>query len=127
MTERTIKILPIIYTIEVTSHSNNYFLKSFCLECLSHSKVNKQYSDYHSVPNISSNRICSRCGAMTITAVIAAFNVSIEQIIKQVESKYTYKIHVSGEQIKFLVEPFYLSILKGKQRNGKARRLSKHS
>jgi len=119
MDSKIIKILPTIYTLEALTHSNNKKIVSLCPDCLSRFKSNKVYKDIHQFPNITQNRICVSCGAMTLTAVISCFNISIYNICKNTqEGVFTYR-ESSETTIQFKIEPVYLNILKGKLKNGK--------
>jgi len=118
MAIKQIEILPSIYTIEVTSHSNNKSVKSFCLYCLSQSKANKEYKQYANFPNISSIRICSKCGAMTLNAVKASFDLNLQQILSTVERRDLYKIPNSTDYGQFSISETYLHILQGQMKNG---------
>lgn len=118
METKIVKILPTIYTMDVLTHSNNHKIISICPDCLSRFKTNKVYQDMHQFPNITQNRICVSCGAMTLTAVISCFNISIYNICKNTqEGVFTY---VTDDKIiiHFHIEPVYLNILKGKLKNG---------
>lgn len=122
MSNRTIQITPSIYVLEVTTHSNNKKVISFCWNCLGKSKTNHEYIAYDNFPTISSQRICAKCGAMTITAVIAAFDLSIAKIIHMVELGHTIWDVLPNENVLFTCEPVYLNILKGQLNHGKIRR-----
>lgn len=119
MTEtRNIKILQSIYSIEVTTYSNNHLLKCFCYDCLSISKTNKEYKDYQSYPTLSNQRICAKCGAMTIPAVIAAFNLSLDMIISYIKEKHLYKDTTLDIKLQFEIDPIYLLSLKRNMKHG---------
>lgn len=115
---KTITILPTIYTLEVVSHSHNHYVRSFCLECLSRSKTNKEYTQYWNSNSISQNRVCCRCGAMTLAAVINAFNITTKHIIAIAERQDNYLHFTDGERYRFAVDKTYLTIIKDRE-NGK--------
>lgn len=118
MADKTIKVIPSIYHMEVTSHSNNHRLLCFCLECLSKSKVNKEYKNYQTTPNLSQSRICSKCGAMTTAAVYNVYGVSVANLIRLVIQGSLWNNIDSTETIKFELEPVYLNVLKGMTKHG---------
>lgn len=120
-TPNSINIIPSIYFIEVTSFSNNSYVKGFCLNCLSASKANKQFKGYRSIPNISSVRICSSCHAMTIEAVIAAFGITRESIIELASKGLRYRLKDDTLTPLFVINSLYLDILKKDMKNGKVR------
>lgn len=120
-TPNSINIIPSIYFIEVTSFSNNTAIKGFCLNCLSTSKTNKQFKEYHSSPNISAVRICSSCHAMTIEAVIATFGISKAEIIALASKGIRYRLKDDTLTPLFVIDSLYLDILNKEMKNGEKR------
>lgn len=118
ITPKTIKIVPTIYMIEVVTHSNNHSIKSFCLNCLSASKTNKQYKEYFNYTCLSSARVCCRCNAMTLSAVITVFDIDKSIVLKLAESGEQYRLKDHTITPTFLIDKIYLRVLKGNKTHG---------
>lgn len=109
---RIININPEIYLFNVRSPSNNMYIKTLCLECLSTKKTNSPLELFTLNDTGTNIHICSQCGAMTIQAIIAAFNISCKQVIKLIERKQIFEHSDYPEPIRFDLKPQYLFKLK---------------
>jgi len=127
MTPKTIHIIPSIYSIEVTTHSNNHILKMYCYDCLARSKTNHEYKDYQPYPAISNVRVCCNCHAMTIQAVIQTFNITKQLILQLAEESRQYQLPDDTLTPTFIIDSLYLDILKKEMKNGEKRQRYPHS
>jgi len=124
MSDITIKLIRVRYDLhvmEVTRHTNRKTICTYCWDCLAVSKTNKEHIDYKQYPSISSVRVCSKCGAMTPSAIITAFSISMGKLIGMIERGDIYENSDLPEPIRFIAEPSTILSMKASMTNGKKR------
>ena len=124
MKDITIKIIKVrydLYVMEVTRHTNRKVICTYCRDCLAVSTTNKEHLDYKQYPSTSSVRICSKCGAMTPSAIITAFSLSMGKLISMLERGDIYENSDLPEPIRFIAEPSTILSMKASMTNGKKR------
>lgn len=127
MPERNIEIIPTIYVMEVTTYSGINHIKSFCLPCLARSKTNRQYRIYTPHDQISSNRVCSLCGNMTLSAAIAVLDKPRQLLVNLLSENGEFYTHIGDDVAHITIDSIYQKIIQKEMRNGKDTRYGKQS
>lgn len=116
---RDIRVVPSMYYIRLTSHSNNVTYKCLCYDCLAKSKTNKEYAHYQAEPMLSSSRVCAKCHAMTPQACMTVFGITRDELTAKIKRGGYTLFSGFSSAVRLYSSVIDLSIISKEVKNGK--------
>jgi hypothetical protein len=107
-----VTIVERIFTMEITTFSNNLLIRSYCIDCLSKTKTQKRYKHMTAFPSLSTLRECCLCHKMTMNMATMTFDVTVNDVIYSHKEKTTLSNNTDDCYIQFHIENDLLYKLK---------------